>query len=138
MGLFVPELESRKLFSSLRIKDLSLLVNLGVTSEERSQRQEVLVSVEIRFSSPPTGIKSDTLNQTICYSDISDKIRGYCLGREFQLIEKLGGDIYQLLRETTRNEDLIFIQVHKVAPPVEGLRGGTIFGLGDFEKEIPV
>lgn len=132
------ELEKRKFYSSLRLKDLSLSVNLGVTPQERSQLQEILVSVEIRFASPPTGVKSDNLSHTICYSEVSDKIRNYCVGREFQLIEKLGGDIYQLLREITAKEDLVFIQVHKVAPPVEGLRGGAVFGFGDFEKEIQV
>lgn len=130
------ELERRKFYSSLRIKDLSILVKLGVTPTERKQLQEIRVSVEVRFGSPPVGVQSDSLTQTLCYSEVADRIRNYCAGREFQLIEKLGGDIYQLVRGLLEPEDLAFIQVHKVAPPVEGLRGGAVFGFGDFEKEI--
>lgn len=132
----MQELERRKFYSCLKIKDLSLLVKLGVTPIERKQLQEIRVSVEIRFGSPPAGIQSDTLVQTLCYSAVSEKIRNYCTSHEFHLIEKLSGDIYQMVRGFLQPEDLAFIQVHKVAPPVEGLRGGAVFGFGDFEKEI--
>jgi len=127
--------ELRKVYSSLKIKDFSLLIKLGVNLEERMVPQEILVSIEIRFKTPPKGTKTDQIDNTICYSDVCSIIENYLITREYNLIEKLGGDLFQLLREIIGRDNQIWIQVHKINPPIKGLRGGAIFCLGDFEKE---
>ncbi len=130
MGRFVLDSTSR--YHSLRISEFSLQVRLGCSQEERARAQEVRVSVEFRFVSPPQGINSDRLEDTICYARVCQSIRNLTDGREFALLEKLASDLMSILQEFSKGIALVALTVHKVLPPVEGLRGGTVYRIGDF------
>jgi FolB domain-containing protein len=119
-------------FSNLKINELRLSLKLGCSSDERANRQEVRVSVEIRFPEFPTGAKSDQLADTICYKDLTDRIRRRLESHEYHLIEKVGAEVYELIRELTGHESQLAVLVHKVNPPIDGLLGGTSFSCGDF------
>ncbi|MBK7842484.1 MAG: dihydroneopterin aldolase [Bdellovibrionales bacterium] len=118
--------------SALKIEELTLSVRLGCSKAERSKTQEVRVSVEIRFLKCPKGALTDSLNDTICYATVSEAIKRHCESREFHLVERMGYDIYGLVREIVGSTDDLGISVHKMHPPVENLRGGVIFRCGDF------
>lgn len=119
-------------FFALRLADLRLEVNLGCTEAERARRQEVRVTVELRFSEAPAGMTSDRLEETVCYAELSQKIVQHCERREYHLIERLGAEIYALVRELAGGRATIGVSAHKVRPPVERLEGGTFFRCGDF------
>ncbi len=120
-------------FSVLRIGDLTLNVKLGCTAEERAVPQEVRLSVEIRFPLLPSGSFSDSLDETVCYAQVSRVLKEHCETREFKLIERIGVEGYSLLKELTKHQNLeISLQVHKVRPPVQDLQGGSHFICGDF------
>lgn len=121
-----------QLHSSLRVEGLSLWVNLGCTPEERASPQEVLINFELRFSKPLTGVRTDQLEDVICYGEIAARLRHLFAGREYALIEKMAGDAYLLLREFYASTK-IYVEVHKLHPPVPDLRGGAKFRLGDFQ-----
>jgi dihydroneopterin aldolase len=118
--------------SSLKLEELTLAVRLGCSQAERSKAQEVRVSVEIRFLKCPKGALTDSLDDTICYATISESIKRHCESREFSLVERMGYDIYGLVREIVGSTDDLGISVHKMHPPVENLSGGVIFRCGDF------
>jgi dihydroneopterin aldolase len=126
----MPEMASSN--HSLQIRDLSLNVKLGCTAEERMQAQEVRASIEFRFISPPRGMKTDKLEDTICYAKVCQSIKDFIEGREFALVEKLASDLICILREFSKDTATVALTVHKVLPPVENLLGGTVYRVGDF------
>ena len=127
-----PVLERKLFFQSLRIEDLSLNVHLGCKLEERNKFQEVRIAAELRFSETPKGAFTDSLDDTVCLGKLSEAIRSYCESREFQLIEKMGVEVYSLIREMTAPGVLVGISIHKVHPPIKSLLGGSFFRCGDF------
>lgn len=125
--------EHKPKFSSLQVRDLCLQVQLGCTADERATRQEVHLSMEFRFETPPTGALTDSLADTICYAQVSELLQSHCESREFHLIERIGLECFGLLKNFVRSDAVkIALRVHKVNPPVPNLRQGTHFVCGDF------
>jgi hypothetical protein len=119
--------------SKLSLNELRLLVRLGCSAEERQVPQYVSFNIEIRFATLPPGCESDSLQETVCYSKISQQIKTICERQEYQLIEKLGWNVYQELRETLPKDVLLWIRANKEHPPVAHLEGGAAFSIGDWE-----
>ncbi len=81
------------------IHDLSASFRVGVTDEERSFPQRLLVSVEMRLDLTAAA-ESDDLSRTIDYHAVSQKIANFGANRSWKLIEKLAADIgSMILRE---------------------------------------
>jgi 7,8-dihydroneopterin aldolase/epimerase/oxygenase len=117
----------------MRIKDLSLQVRLGCTADERANPQEVRVGIELRFAEAPMGVESDDLKDTICYARISEALKAHVEGKEFQLVEKMAGDFYQIVRRMVEGRAESSVTVHKVRPPVGDLLGGVEYRIEDFQ-----
>ena len=120
--------------SKLSLHRLRLWVRLGCGAEERQVPQVVSFDVEIRFPSLPAGCETDALDQTVCYAKLSQKIKEVCDRQEYQLIEKLGWDVYREIRNTLPQEMGLWVQARKENPPVENLEGGASFTVGDWAK----
>jgi FolB domain-containing protein len=83
----------------LFINDLLVRTVLGVTDEERRDKQNVLVSVvlETNTSAPA---KSDDLADAVNYRTISKKILALAEGSQFRLVERFAEEVAALcLRE---------------------------------------
>jgi dihydroneopterin aldolase len=117
---------------TLLLNDLSFQVHLGCGIDERRQTQEVRVSVELRFETPPRGTHSDELAETVCYARLAESISTHCQGREFQLVERLATDLYDVARGVAGPTVRIGLSLHKVRPPVAGLLGGAVYRVADF------
>ena len=120
---------------SLRLEDLSLQVRLGNSEQERSQPQEVRISLEFRFPTAPGACISDDLDDTVCYAKVCEAIRSHLLSREFKLIERIAFECEDIVRECLPRSDaplLFAVAIHKVRPPVAGVFGGAVFRCGDF------
>ncbi len=115
----------------LELRDLILGIHLGCTAEERHLAQEVSFSVFFRFREEPPACQTDQLIETICYAKVSDLINHETNGREFQLIEFLGKEIFKRLKVAFGDQALIRLQVHKLKPPVPNVHGGSIFTIGE-------
>jgi dihydroneopterin aldolase len=118
--------------SSLSINRLRLLVSLGCSVEERKVLQYVSFDVQIRFSTLPSGCVTDSLEQTVCYAKLCQKIKDVCDLQEYQLIEKLGWDVYQAVREFLPQDTFLWLRATKEHPPVAHLEGGSAFSIGDW------
>jgi dihydroneopterin aldolase len=119
--------------STLRINELRFQVRLGCTSDERATPQEVRVSVEFKFETIPLAASSDSIDDTICYAKVSRILKEHLETREFNMIERIGGESFILLREFTKQyQTQIGIQIHKVHPPIPDLINGAHFLCGDF------
>ena len=72
--------------SELRFNKLRLLVRLGWGDDERRIPQPVDVSFILSFKTPPRACATDHLDETVCYSRLSDVIRETAESKSFNLI----------------------------------------------------
>lgn len=111
----------------LTVDDLKVAVHLGVPDEERSVKQDILLSLRIDFDTPPTACTSDRVDETIDYGILSRKLINVMQEREFKTIEHLGHACLQAASEDIDGAQLtVKIRKH---PRIPGLEGGASFAL---------
>lgn len=120
-----------RIASVLQVCDFEIPVHLGCTVEERHHRQNVSVSVEVFFPETPPGESSDRLEETVCYAEICQLIKKTAQAQEYQLVEKLAKACLTSLKEVWPKVS-VRLTLHKVQPPIEGLRGGVRYTCGDL------
>lgn len=89
------------------------------------------MDIDIEFAQAPMAIYTDELKDSCCYFKISQNIKSFCDGKRFNLIEKLGFDIYNVVKDSI---DLgkfkvknITTKVTKLSPPIPNIYGGSCF-----------
>ncbi len=116
---------------NLLISDLRLWVHLGYSAEEKYHSQLVSIDVDFIFKSPPLGLMTDRLEDTVCYLEIVQNIQSLVQSKQFNLIEHLTHDIYRainnLLVQKKHTISSIRVSTHKAAPPVPNAHGGVFF-----------
>lgn len=85
--------------SQLILEKLSLKVNLGYSTEERSLPQWISLHIQLSFTKLPLACINDNLNDTLCYANLTDDLQNFCNGRSFKLIEALAYQLYQFLKK---------------------------------------
>jgi dihydroneopterin aldolase len=65
------------------IKDASFLCNIGVTRQERSKKQKILIDVELFFS----------VGHTVNYSQVYALIKSIVKEKEYKLIETMAENV---------------------------------------------
>jgi dihydroneopterin aldolase len=115
----------------LTIKGISLLLRLGCSAEERLNPQPVEIDLTIRFETPPRGMVTDRLEDTVCYDALVGAIKEVTSDREFSLIEHLANEILTSLRRIVEVEHELRVTVRKVSPPVLEITKGAEFTVGD-------
>jgi dihydroneopterin aldolase len=81
------------------IRDLEVFYHVGVSDDERSKQQRLLLTLEIESDFTKASAKDD-LTQTIDYFAVTQRLLKLGEGREWKLIETLAVEIAEL----TRNE----------------------------------
>ena len=82
--------------SRISIVDLEVFYRVGVPDAERAQPQRLLLTVELE-SDFSAAAKSDSIADTIDYFAVTQRLLKFGEGREWKLIEKLAGDIADLI-----------------------------------------
>ena len=101
--------------SQIKIVDLEVFLNVGVTEEERATPQLLLLTVDMGFDfSSAAG--SDQLTQTIDYFAVAQRILKYGEGRCWNLIEKLANDVAELILAEFR-PPAVTVEVKKFCIP---------------------
>ncbi len=77
------------------IRDLALRCIIGIYPEERREKQDVIINVEMHCNLRKAG-ESDDLNDTVDYKAIKKAILKLVEGSHFQLIESLAEHIAAL------------------------------------------
>ena len=124
---------TKKMFpvnSALFIQGLELRVYLGWPDDERSQKQVVLLDVDIWFAKPPDACVTDKLDDTICYASLIQFIHDHLAERTFHLIEHLTQTIYHLIKSQLSDQTKTHVRITK-HPDIAGLTRGVCFGYGD-------
>ncbi|HEX4342730.1 MAG TPA: dihydroneopterin aldolase [Verrucomicrobiae bacterium] len=99
----------------ITIFDLEVFYKVGVTDEERSKPQRLLISVEMDFDFSAAA-SSDRLEKTIDYFEVSQRILKHGEERTWKLIEKLATDIADLVLNQFRPQQ-VTVEVKKFSIP---------------------
>jgi FolB domain-containing protein len=116
--------------ASIILHGLELRVHLGWPQNERIELQMVVVDITIRFAMPPAACMTDNLKDTLCYDMLTSKIKKEIGTAKFHLLEHLGYQIYQMVKQEVTNNSSISITVTK-KPPIDDLKGGVSFCYAD-------
>ena len=84
--------------SALVIKKLALNIHLGVTTDERVQRQRVEVDIRLYFRDPQECAGDDSVNDFVCYDEVCQAVRGYVENKEFRFMEYLAKELHGVIR----------------------------------------
>ena len=115
----------------LTIRGISLPIHVGCSEHERRDPQPVEIDLTIRFGTPPRGMVTDRLEDTVCYDALVDAIKEVASDREFSLIEHLANEIFTSLRRIVEAEHELRVTVRKVSPPIPEITKGAAFTVGD-------
>jgi dihydroneopterin aldolase len=115
----------------LTIRGISLPVRLGCSADERLDPQPVEVDLTIRFETPPRGMVTDRLEDTVCYDTLVCAIKEVVSDREFSLVEHLANEIFTSLRNVVESEHQLQVTVRKVSPPIPEITKGAEFTVSD-------
>jgi FolB domain-containing protein len=78
--------------SKINIVDLEVFWRVGVTDEERSKPQRLLVTLDMSLNFSSAAV-SDRLEKTINYQEVSDGLLKFGAERSWKLIEKAANDV---------------------------------------------
>jgi len=82
----------------IKIKNLSLKTHIGVYDWEKEQKRQLLFNVEIKTRSTKA-MKSDNIEDAVDYDWAVNVIKDYVANNNCQLLEKMVGDILDLIME---------------------------------------
>jgi len=116
--------------SNLHLPNIKQSIHLGVGDDERSTKQDILVSIDIKYSKLPNGCISDNIKDTLDYTQIAERVAKACAEKEYKLIEHLAHAIYVELKGMMKTHSLCVI-INKLSPPHALLGSGAIFSYGD-------
>ena len=113
--------------SILEIKQLRLKLAIGFSDEERAKLQDVEFNITINFSDLPKACNSDQINNTLCYDQLTQEIKKFCVNNKFHLIEHLSHSLHQHIKDNYLDlKDNLILQVCKFAP-VKEIEGQCCF-----------
>ena len=75
------------------LSDLTLSCRIGVTEEERAQRQRLRFNIQLEIRPEPP--REDKIAEVVDYGPLVARIRNVCAEAEFRLLESLAGRIAQ-------------------------------------------
>lgn len=123
-------MRSQNKIARLTINDFKLSVKLGWPKEERLQKQTVMLNIDILFPEVPKACKTDQLEDTICYHELTKIITKKTSDRYFFLIEHLSYFIYETIKPLLPKKSSLVVHITK-KPKIKNLEGGMRFSYGD-------
>ena len=97
------------------ISDLEVSYQVGVTKEERSKPQRLLLTLELSADFN-AAVARDDLAQTINYHAVSQRLLRFGEGRQWRLIETLAADIAAMVLKEFRPKT-VSVEVKKFVIP---------------------
>lgn len=116
--------------TKLNIHHIEFPVTLGWSTDERREKQNILVNFDIFFSIPPKALETDQLEDTYCYQQFSDFLYDKISKKEYRLIEHLAHEIYGIAKVFFESASKITISVTK-KPQLKFNNAGVSFTFGD-------
>ena len=82
-----------KLMDKIFIKDLDLMMSIGIYEYEKKAKQRVLVDIELFIDPPSKGWKGDDLAKSVSYEEIVNIVKLLSQDRHFNLVESFAEEI---------------------------------------------
>ena len=101
--------------SRISIIDLEVFYRVGVPDEERAEPQRLLLTVEMEFDFSKAA-KTDEITDTIDYFVVLHRLLKFGDGKSWKLIEKLAGDIGELILSEFKPQS-VTVEVKKFPIP---------------------
>lgn len=92
----------------MQIEGINLPAFIGVNNDEKQKIQTLLVQIIVHFKKLPDACASDNINDTICYSTLSNNIYNTFAQKHFNLIETLTKEIHNYLSSAYLNKNVTF------------------------------
>jgi D-erythro-7,8-dihydroneopterin triphosphate epimerase len=96
----------------IEIEDLLVRAIIGVNSDERENRQDVMISLRLEADLRPAA-RSDLIDDAVNYRTITKCVIGFVEQSSFQLVETLAEEVAQLCLKDSRVER---VRVHVRKP----------------------
>lgn len=80
---------------TIHIRDLLLRAVIGTTEEERRDRQDVIINIDLTADTRSAG-RSDNIDDTVNYRTVTKQVIDLAEGNEFHLVEKMAAEIAAL------------------------------------------
>lgn len=87
----------------IKIENLRLRTVVGIFEWEKKIKQDVVVNIEIEFDGT-SAIEKDDIEYTLDYKSITKKIISEVEGKNYNLIERIAGDVMKIVMEDGRVE----------------------------------
>jgi FolB domain-containing protein len=101
--------------SRISIVDLEVYYCVGVTEDERSRPQRLLITVDMNYDFTAAAL-SDRIEKTINYHAVALKLLSFGDGRNWKLLEKLASGIADMILVEFKPQS-VTIEVKKFAIP---------------------
>ena len=101
--------------SRISIVDLEVNYCVGVTDEERSKPQRLLLTLDLDYDFSSASL-SDRIEKTINYQTVAERLLKFGDGRNWKLIEKLAANIADTILAEFRPQ-VITVEVKKFSIP---------------------
>jgi len=101
--------------SKITIVDLEVYYCVGVTDEERSKPQRLLVTVDMSLDFSSASV-SDRIERTINYQEIANELLKFGEGRSWRLLEKLVANIAERILAGYQPQ-AVMVEVKKFSIP---------------------
>ncbi len=85
----------------LRIENIKLRTIVGIYEWEKKSKQDVIINVELEFDGA-AAIKSDNIKDSVNYKTINKQIITLVENMNFNLIEKIAGDVLEIVMKDTK------------------------------------
>lgn len=104
------------------VKNLVLPCKVGVTQEERSKKQNVIVDLEVFCDLSQAG-NTDDLSKSISYSEVKEEITNFVTNGYFKLLESLAeGVAIKILKNSLASKVVVAVKKEKYAKkPMMGI-----------------
>ena len=116
----------------ITLHQLELTLSLGVTDAERSQKQVVLLDIDIHLIKPPKACTTDDVADTYCYDALTQCIKKQTASRSFHLLEHWAYTLHCHIKSFITEPASVSVRVTK--KPILGMPvAGVSVYYGDIE-----
>ncbi|MEA2461505.1 MAG: 7,8-dihydroneopterin aldolase/epimerase/oxygenase [Actinomycetota bacterium] len=105
------------------VRDLEVEAHVGVTEEERSKPQKLVVQLELLVDTSAAG-SSDDLNDTVDYGQVSIEAADEIRGSSARLLEHLADKVVTRVARNLRVVG-VTVEIAKVDPPIPETLGSV-------------
>jgi dihydroneopterin aldolase len=121
----------------LRIPVIAGKVHLGCLPKERKKSQKVETEIKISFAKTPPVCKTDSLEKTPCYAEMSECLAKVFKKKHYATIEHLGMESFENIKNYLKNFPSakgaeLYLNINKVSPPIKAIKQGSHFSVTDF------